>query len=334
MSQESNEQFESYEFRAEMKQLLNIIIHSLYTNPEVFLRELVSNASDALNKVRFMKLTDSSIINPEIELKINIKTDKDNKSLAIEDSGVGMTHDDLVKNLGTIAKSGTADLLKQMKSNGNSIDANFIGQFGVGFYSVFMVTDEVTVETRHASEGSSGYRWTSSGEYGFKIEEIENINRGTRISFKLKDEYQHFADEYTIKQLLKKYSNFVDFPIFVGAEEINKVQALWHKRKDDITPEELVEFYKFVSGDYEEPLTHLHLNIEGNLNFKALLFIPKTAPDHLFRDMNEKKCSFIFKQNFYPRQPQRFNSRILAFCSRGGRYRGSSFKCIAGNHSI
>ncbi|MBS3999117.1 MAG: molecular chaperone HtpG [Desulfobulbaceae bacterium] len=313
MSQVSTEQSETFEFRAEMKQLLNIIIHSLYTNPEVFLRELVSNSSDALNKVRFMKLTETNIINPESELKINIHVDKDAKSLTIEDTGIGMTHDDMVQHLGTIAKSGTAELISQIKESGKSVDANLIGQFGVGFYSVFMVTDEVVVESRHAAENSVSFRWKSSGEYGFEIEPIEERNRGTKITFKLKEEYHHFADETSIKQLLKKYSNFVDFPIYVNDEEVNKVQALWHKRKDEISTEELNEFYKFISGDYQEPLSHLHLNLEGNINFKALLFIPQMAPANLFRDIADNNIHLYSNKIFIQDDPKDLLPEYLRF---------------------
>jgi molecular chaperone HtpG len=313
MSQVSTEQTESFEFRAEMKQLLNIIIHSLYTHPEVFLRELVSNSSDALNKVRFMKLTETNIINPESELKISIHVDKEAKSLTIEDTGIGMTHEDMVKHLGTIAKSGTAELINQIKESGKSVDANLIGQFGVGFYSVFMVTDEVVVESRHAAENSTSHRWKSTGEYGFEIEPIEDRNRGTKISFKLKEDYHHFADETSIKQLLKRYSNFVDFPIYVNDEEVNKVQALWHKRKDDINDEELNEFYKFISGDYQEPLTHLHLNLEGNINFKALLFIPQMAPANLFRDITDNNIHLYSNKIFIQDDPKDLLPEYMRF---------------------
>lgn len=279
---------QEFEFKAEMKQLLNLIIHSLYTHPEVFLRELVSNSSDALNKVRFKKVTNTEIISPDSELRINILVNKEQKSFSIEDTGIGMTQEELINQLGVVASSGTLNFLKQVKESGKSIDENMIGQFGVGFYSVFMVTDEVSVETRSAEPFSKSYKWVSNGESSYTIEETEKDTRGTKISFKFKDEFADFADDYKIKNILQKYSNFVEFPIFVNNERANTIEAIWHKKKDDIKIEEINEFYKFISNDFQEPLGYLHLNIEGNINFKSLLFIPQIAPANLFRDFQDK----------------------------------------------
>lgn len=304
---------ESYEFKAEMKQLLNIIIHSLYTNPEVFLRELVSNASDALNKLRFYKLTENEISNPELESKIVITIDKEGQSLAIEDTGIGMSHDDLVNQLGIIARSGTAELINQFKNSNKQVDANLIGQFGVGFYSVFMVTDEVIVESKHAKADSKTYRWKSTGESGYEIEQIEDRTRGTKIAFRLKDEYKDFADDYVVKNLLKKYSNFVDFSIYVGDSKVNTVQAIWHRKKDDITKEELNEFYKFITGDYQEPLSSLHLALEGTINFKALLFIPQNAPMNMFRDFDHKTVMLYSNKIFIQDSPKEILPDYLKF---------------------
>ena len=177
---------ESFEYKAEMKQLLHLIVHSLYTHPEVFLRELVSNASDALNKIRFRMLTDKSVVDKDAPLKIQIEVDEKKQTFSIEDTGIGMTKEDLINEIGTVAHSGTLDFLKKVQAEKKAVDANMIGQFGVGFYSVFMVTDEITVETRHGGSGSKGYRWTSSGEDTYVIEEIDRKERGTKISFKLK----------------------------------------------------------------------------------------------------------------------------------------------------
>ncbi|MFA5100604.1 MAG: ATP-binding protein, partial [Candidatus Omnitrophota bacterium] len=204
---------QTFEFKAEMKQLLNIIAHSLYTHPEIFLRELISNASDALNKVRFRRLTDKNILDPDDELQIKIEVDEKKQTFIIEDNGIGMTQDELVNNIGTVARSGTMEFFKRLKEEGKAIDGNFIGQFGVGFYSVFMVTDEVTIETRSADADSKGYRWKSSGEGTFTIEEFDKKARGTRISFTLKDSAKEFSSEYRIKEIIEKYSNFADFPI-------------------------------------------------------------------------------------------------------------------------
>lgn len=279
---------QQFEYKAEMKQLLHLIAHSLYTNTEIFVRELVSNSSDALNKLRFKKLTDSNIIDPESDLKISIEIDKDNNTFSIEDTGVGMTKDDLINEIGTVAKSGTLEFLKKIKENKKSLDSNLIGQFGVGFYSIFMVTDEVTIETRYCEEGSEAYRFVSSGQDTFTIEESDRQTRGTKISFKLNEENKEFAEKYRIDSILNKYSNFVDFPLYLNGDKVNTVQAIWHKKKDDVGQEELNEFYKYIANDSQEPLGHLHLDIEGTVNFKALIFMPKTAPPMLFRDAGEK----------------------------------------------
>ena len=269
---------EEFEYKAEMKQLLHLIVHSLYTHPEVFLRELISNASDALNKIRFRMLTDKRVVDKNAPLKIQIDVDSKKQMFSIEDTGIGMTKEELISEIGTVAHSGTLDFLKNMQKEKKAVDANMIGQFGVGFYSVFMVTDEIIVETRHANADSKAYRWKSSGEDKYLIEEIDRKERGTKIYFKLKEEAKEFAEEYQVKDIIKRYSNFVDFPVYVGKEEINRVGALWHRKKDDIKKEELDEFYKFITNDFSPPLDHLHLSIEGVVNFKALVFIPDRAP--------------------------------------------------------
>ncbi len=290
---------EEFEYKAEMKQLLHLIVHSLYTHPEVFLRELISNSSDALNKIRFRMLTDSNVVDKDADLKITIEVDSKEHTFSIEDTGIGMTKDDLVNEIGTVAHSGTLEFLKKMRENGKSaLDANLIGQFGVGFYSVFMVTDEVIVETRHADPDSKAYRWKSDGAGKFTIEQIDRQARGTSISFKLKEEHQEFSEDYRVKAIIKKYSNFVDFPILVGKEKINAVSALWHKQKDQIKEEELTEFYKFISNDFSPPLGHLQLSIEGQVNFKALIFVPETAPPYFMREHLEQSLHLYSNKIF------------------------------------
>jgi len=298
MNQNDEANLQEFEYKAEMKQLLHLIVHSLYTHPEIFIRELISNSSDALNKLRFIRLTNSEILQPEADLKISINIDKDNQTFSIEDTGIGMTKDELINQIGTIASSGTMQFLNNLKNQNQSVDGNMIGQFGVGFYSVFMVTDEVTIETRHYNKDSKGYRWISVGEDKFTIEEIDKETRGTKISFKLKDDYKEFAEEYKVNSTLKKYSNFVDFDIYVNNTKSNSVQALWHRKKEDVTNEELNEFYKFITNDFEEPLGHLQLSIEGNINFKAILFIPNTAPPMMFRDATEKSLHLYTNKVF------------------------------------
>ena len=283
MSNNDTEHTQEFEYKAEMKQLLHLIVHSLYTHPEVFLRELISNASDALNKVRFQQLTDHNILNPDVPLRINIALDSTEQTFSITDSGIGMTKSDLIDRIGTVASSGTLEFFERLKAENKPFDGNLIGEFGIGFYSVFMVTDKVTIQTRHADTDSIGYQWESTGEGKFTIEEIPLEERGTKIFFKLKDDAKDFSEDYRVKDIIKKYSNFADFPIYVGGEEVNTISALWHKNKNEISEDDRNEFYKFISNDYNPPLGYLHLSIEGRVNFKALIFIPDAAPLNYLR---------------------------------------------------
>jgi len=281
---EQNSSAKQFEYKAEMKQLLDLIVHSLYTHPEIFLRELISNASDALGKARFRMLSSDEGIDKSGDLKIDITVDKESGNFVIEDTGIGMSEEELIANLGTVAKSGTLGFMEALKSQqqeGQPLDANLIGQFGVGFYSVFMVTDEVTVETKSAESGSQGWRWVSSGQGTYTIEPIEREVRGTKISFTLKEEFKEFAEEYRIEQIIKKYSNFVEYPINLGTRQINSMTALWQRPKSELKTEEVNEFYKFISNDFKEPLDYLHVSVEGVVSFKALLFIPSEAPMEL-----------------------------------------------------
>ncbi|HRE59319.1 MAG TPA: molecular chaperone HtpG [Candidatus Kapabacteria bacterium] len=290
MDTQQGQNAEQFTYKAEMQQLLHLIIHSLYTHPEVFLRELISNSSDALNKMRFRTLTNSEICSPEAELAIRITTDKDNKRLIIEDTGCGMSREELIENLGTVAKSGTLEFLQSIRDNQQSAQGDLIGQFGVGFYSVFMVTDEVTVETRNADIDGKAWKWSSSGTGTYSIEPSDKEVRGTTISFTLRDDHKEFAEDYRIKSIIKKYSNYVDFPIYLNDEKVNSITALWHKKTADITEEELEEFYKFATNDFDKPLGHIHLSLEGAVEFKALLFIPSVAPVNMFRDLDERSA--------------------------------------------
>jgi molecular chaperone HtpG len=218
------------------------------------------------------------------DLKITITVDKESRNFVIEDSGIGMSEEELIANLGTVAKSGTLgfmEALREQQQEGQPLDANLIGQFGVGFYSVFMVTDEVTVETRSAESGSQGWRWVSSGQGTYTIEPVEREVRGTRISFTLKDEFKEFAEEYRVEQIIKKYSNFVEYPICIGTRQVNSITALWQRSKSELKEEEVNEFYKFIANDYKEPLDYLHVSVEGAVSFKALLFVPSEAPMEL-----------------------------------------------------
>lgn len=280
----NTEEIQEFEYKAEMERLLHLIVHSLYTHPEVAIRELISNASDALHKIRFRQLTDKNILSPEAPLRIDIAVDSNVQTFSITDTGLGMTKDDLTERIGTVASSGTLEFLEQMKEGDKPFDANLIGQFGIGFYSVFMLTDEITIETRHADSDSKGFRWQSTGEGKFTIKEIERPQRGTQISFKLKEESQEFGQSYRVEQVITKYSNFVDFPVSVNGKQVNTVSALWHKNRNEVTEEERNEFYKFISNDLNPPLGHLHLSLEGRVNFKALMFIPETQPLRFLRE--------------------------------------------------
>ncbi len=288
---------QQFEYKAEMQQLLHLIVNSLYTNQEIFLRELISNASDALNKARFQQLTDHSGEGYQ-DLKITITLDPDARTLSIEDSGVGMTRDDLIGRLGTIASSGTLAFIEEQKASGKPVDADMIGQFGVGFYSAFMVADEIVLETLHAGEDANPLIWKSDGTGTYAISEGTRNERGTRITLHLKEEAKEFAEETRIRSIIRKYSNFVDFPIHLGSDQVNTLKALWKKRKDEITEEERNEFYKFITGDYTDPFGHLHLQIEGVLCFEALLFVPAQAPVNLFREERRSDlhlyCSGVF----------------------------------------
>jgi len=281
-------QGEQFEFKAEMKQLLHLIIHSLYTHPEVFLRELISNAADALNKTRFRQLTDKNVRDPEAELAVRITVDSKKHTFAIEDTGIGMTHDELIANIGTIANSGTLAFLQQLSQQQHTLTEDLIGKFGVGFYSVFMVADEVSVETCSADPAAPSCRWVSRGEGTFTVQPGERTARGTIISFTLKESAQDFSHAYHVKDIIKKYSNFVNFPIYVNNDRVNVISAIWHKKPAEVTDSERTDFYNFLAGDGEPPLGHLHVSLEGAVNFKALVFIPGRAPHDLLRVQQEK----------------------------------------------
>ncbi len=276
---------ETFEYRAEMKQLLHLIVHSLYTHEEIFLRELISNASDALNKVRFRLLTDRDIVDTDAEQRIDIRLDEKERTLTVSDAGIGMTREDLIDRIGTIASSGTLAFVEELKKKKDGpLNAELIGQFGVGFYAAFMVADRIVIHTRHADKDSTPLCWTSDGAGSYTIEESDRTARGTEITLHLKEDKDEFAKKWRIQSIIRKYSNFVDFPIHVDGEKVNTVAALWHRPKSELKDDELTEFYKFISADATEPLGHLHLGIEGVVAFRTLLFVPKKAPQGMFRE--------------------------------------------------
>ena len=285
---------EKMEFKAEIKQLLDLMINSLYSNKEIFIRELVSNSSDAIDKIRFNSLTDDSILGEDKEFKIGIALDKEQKTITISDNGIGMDHDDIINNLGTIARSGTKAFMEQMTGDQKK-DNGLIGQFGVGFYSVFMVAEKVEVLTQKVGEDQA-YLWVSEGAGEFTIEKAERIGRGTSIIIHVKDGEDEFLENFRVRGILSKYSEYVSHPIELKYEEvtpkteeaeetrelksevINEKPALWLRSKSDVTKEQYNEFYKHISNDFEDPLTYSHNKVEGNVSYTSLLYVPGKAP--------------------------------------------------------
>ncbi len=265
---------EKHQFQAEIQQLLDIVIHSLYTDKEIFIRELISNAADACEKYRFLQSTGKETHESDIEPKISIATDDQAKTITITDTGVGMTREELVENLGTIAHSGSKAFLKQLKEQKETPDANLIGQFGVGFYSAFMVAEEVQVQTRSYQADKPGHSWTSTGQGSYEIDNAPDISRGTRILVKLKDDDKEFSEAAKVEAIIKRYSNFVPFPIELNGELTNKVSAIWARSKNEIKEEEYKEFYEFIGHDHEAPLGRLHFSADAPLAIQSLLFIP------------------------------------------------------------
>ena len=271
---------QTFEFQAEIKQLLDIVIHSLYTEKEIFVRELVSNASDALEKMRHLRLTEKAVYDDKAELEINITTDDKAKTFTIHDFGIGMTQAELVENLGTIAHSGSKAFVKAL-GEGDQKAAGLIGQFGVGFYSAFMVAKTVKVYTHSWRESEPSLLWTSEGTGSFAIEEVSGERRGCKIVVELKDECSEFSQDWRIREIVEKYSAFVSFPINLNGKRINTVQALWLRSKNEIKEEEYDEFYKFQAHDSDKPRLRLHFSADAPLSINALLFVPKTNTERM-----------------------------------------------------
>ncbi|STQ87321.1 heat shock protein 90 [Helicobacter pullorum] len=288
-------------FQTEVNQLLDLMIHSLYSNKEIFLRELVSNASDALDKLQYLTLTDENLKSLSFEPKIEISFDSEKNTLTISDNGIGMNEQDLIENLGTIAKSGTKNFLSKL-SGDKKKDSALIGQFGVGFYSAFMVASKIIVTTKKAGE-AQGYAWISDGSGEFEIEKCEKEGQGSEIKLYLKDDEKEFTSRWRIEEIIKKYSDHIPFPIFLHytetksegegdskkeikeekCEQINKASALWRVAKKDLKDEEYKEFYKNLSYDSNDPLAWIHTKVEGSLEYTTLFYIPQTAPFDLYR---------------------------------------------------
>jgi HSP90 family molecular chaperone len=274
---------ESLSFKAETRQLLNILIHSLYREREVFLRELLSNASDALNRVRFELLTEHQVLEPGAELCIRITADKEKRLLTIQDSGIGMTRDEIIENLGTIAHSGARKFMEATRDQKTDF-SQVIGQFGVGFYSVFMVAESVRVTSRSYKLRAKAVSWLASGEDNFEVSAAEMNERGTKVEIKLKEDAAEFADEYRLKEIIHKHSDYIGFPIHLGDEKepVNKRISLWRTNKQDVTDDQYKEFYRQATLDFDDPLMHIHLVTDVPVQLYALMYIPHKAERNIF----------------------------------------------------
>ena len=318
-------QKETLSFQAEVKQLLQLMIHSLYSNKEIAIRELISNASDAADKLRFEALEKNDLYEKDSELKIWVDFDKDKKTITISDNGIGMSRDDIVKNIGTIAKSGTKEFLKKL-SGDQAKDANLIGQFGVGFYSAFIISDEVTLESRKAG-AKTGSRWVSKGDGEFSLESIDKKSRGTSVILSLKKDAEEFLDEYRLKEIIKKYSDHITLPIVMKKfefkdgksirteedEVVNDASAIWARNKKDIKPKEYEEFYKNLTYDQESPLSIFHNRVEGNQEYISLLFIPSKAPFDLYDRDKAQGVKLYAKRIFIMEANEKLIPQYLRF---------------------
>lgn len=289
---------ESKVFQAETKELLNLMINSIYTNKEIFLRELVSNASDAIDKLKFNSLTDSEILSEDKDFKITLSVDKDKKELTITDNGIGMTYDEVAENIGTIAKSGSK-AFKEKLENASKDEIDIIGQFGVGFYSGFMVADTITLVTK-SLYSDKGVKWISSGDGSYEIEEIELEKRGTSITLSIKpgEDFDSFLEDWKIKDLVKKYSDYVRYPIYFNDEVINSTKPIWKTDKSTLKDEDYNEFYKSNFHDWEDPMMHFHLKVQGNIEYTSLLYVPKKAPID-FYTKDYKKGLQLYTKNVF-----------------------------------
>ncbi len=274
---------QTFNFKAETKQLLDILLHSLYKDREVFLRELLSNASDALNRVHFEMLTNQNVLDPEADLKIHITVDKDEKLLTIQDTGIGITKDEIIENLGTIAQSGARNFIEAAREKEVDI-ANVIGQFGVGFYSVFMAADWVRVTSRSFKPRAKAVTWYATGEDNFEVSPAEMDERGTKIEIKLKEDAAEFAEEHRINAVIKKHSDYIGFPIYVGdgEEQVNKQTSLWRTARNEITDEQYKDFYTQMTMEFEEPQLRIHAVTDAPVQLYALLYIPAKAERGMF----------------------------------------------------
>jgi len=302
----------THEFQAETKQVLDIVVNSLYKDKEIFVRELISNASDALEKLRRLQLTEKEVFDDGLDLEINVTTDDSANQLIIQDFGIGMTEEELVENLGTIAHSGSKEFMEALKADGDKNDA-LIGKFGVGFYSVFMVADNVQAYTRSWHAEGTGQCWESKGDGSYSIQSAEGQRRGTKIVIGLKEDFAEFAKEDRIKDMIKKYSAFVQFPVSVNGEKVNTVDAIWMRSKNEIKDEEYEEFYKFQANDYEAPLMRMHFSADAPLEINSLLFVPKRNMEKMGMFRNENKVALHCRKVLIDAEPKGLFPEWLRF---------------------
>ena len=305
-------------FQTETKQLLQLMIHSLYSNKEIFLRELVSNSSDALDKLRFNAIEDNKLLEGDAELKININLNSQNNTVTISDNGIGMTEEEIIENIGTIAKSGTAQFLSEMTGDKKK-DSNLIGQFGVGFYSVFMVAEKVSVHSRSAlAKAEDAVMWESFGEDTYQLSNIPKEDRGTKITIHLNEDNKEFSELMRVKFLLQKYSQYINFPLILNPEEgesetINDSEAIWLKSKRSVKDDEYKEFYKFISYDSNDPLKWIHNKVEGKQEYSSLLFIPEKSPYDLWNRDTPRGIKLFIQRVFIMDDAAHFLPLYLRF---------------------
>ncbi len=329
---------EQMNFQAEVSQLMKLMIHSLYSNPEIFLRELISNASDACDKLRFEAIANEQLLENNSDLRIQVACDEEAKTITVTDNGIGMNREEVINNIGTIAKSGTKQFLESLTGD-QKTDSQLIGQFGVGFYSAFVVADKVELSTRRAGDSSdAGVKWTSDGTGGFTLESIEKADRGTQIVLHLKDDHKDFAGAWRLRSVIKKYSDHITFPIMMleqlppppppsedseepeeppkeaQLEQVNAASALWTRQKSQVKDDEYEEFYKQVFSDYEAPLMWTHNRVEGTQEYTSLLYIPKKAPFDLYDASNQRNGIKLFVQRvFIMDEAEKLMPRYLRF---------------------
>jgi molecular chaperone HtpG len=310
-------------FQSEVKQLLHLMIHSLYSNKEIFLRELISNASDAADKLRFRALSKPELYEGDGELHVRLAFDKEKRTLTLSDNGIGMTRDEVIDNLGTIAKSGTKAFLQSVGSE-QAKDSQLIGQFGVGFYSAFIVADKVTVRTRAAGVSKDeGVFWESAGEGEYTLADIEKAERGTEITLHLREDQDEFLDDWRVRSIISKYSDHIALPVEVETrneeddtvtwEQINKAQALWTRGKAEVTDEEYTEFYKHISHDFSDPLSWSHNRVEGKQEYTSLLYIPSQAPWDMWNRDHKHGLKLYVQRVFIMDEAEQFMPNYLRF---------------------